>query len=143
MLHDNIKSDGSLDTDRFATALMTKRNTPDYESKLSPAEIVMGKKLCGALPMLPKDVMVMNNSLVSPVWRDLWSKKESVIEDHYLKGLESPPVVKPRFQPLKTNTKVLIQNQTGKSPLRWDKAGVVVEVLPFDQYIVKSVAAIV
>ena len=43
MLHDNIRKDGSLDTDRFATALMTKRNTPEYGSKLSPAEIVMGK----------------------------------------------------------------------------------------------------
>ena len=43
MLHNNIKKDGSLDTDRFAAALMTKRNIPEYGSKLSPAEIVMGK----------------------------------------------------------------------------------------------------
>ena len=43
MLHNNIKKDGSLDTDRFAAALMTKRNTPEYGSKLSPAEILMGK----------------------------------------------------------------------------------------------------
>ena len=43
MLHNNIKKDSSLDTDRFAAALMTKRNTPKYMSKLSPAEIVMGK----------------------------------------------------------------------------------------------------
>ena len=94
MLHDNIKSDGSLDTDKFAAALMTKRNTPDYKSKLSPAEIVMGKKLCDALPVLPKDVMVMNNPMVNPVWRDLWSRKESVIEDRYLKSLEDPPTLK-------------------------------------------------
>ena len=67
MLHNNIKKDGSLDTDRFAAALMTKQNTPEYGSKLSPAEIVMGKKLWDALPILPKDVMVMNNLLVSPV----------------------------------------------------------------------------
>ena len=44
-------------------------------------EIVMGKKLRDALPMLPKDVMVMNNPLVNPLWRDLWSKKESVMQD--------------------------------------------------------------
>ena len=43
ILHNNIKKDGSLDTDRFAAALMTKRNIPEYASKLSPAEIVMGK----------------------------------------------------------------------------------------------------
>ena len=81
--------------------------------------------------------MVMNNLIVNPVWRDLWSRKESVIEDRYLKSLEDPPTLKSRLQPLKTNTKVLIQNQTGKSPLRWDKSGMVGEVLLFDQYIVK------
>ena len=54
MLHDNIKSDGFLDTDKFAAALMTKRNTPDNESKLSLAEIVMGKKLRDALPVSVK-----------------------------------------------------------------------------------------
>ena len=91
MLHDNIKKDGSLDTDRFAAALMTKRNTPDYDSKLSPAEIVMGKRLRDALPMIPKTLMVMNNPAVNPVWRDLWSKKEAVIQDRYLKSIEDPP----------------------------------------------------
>ena len=59
--------------------------------------------------MLPKDVMVMNNLLVSPAWRDLWSKKESVMQDQFLKGLEGPPAAKSRLQPLKANTKVLIQ----------------------------------
>ena len=87
--------------------------------------------------MLPKDVMLMNNPLVSSAWRDLWTKKESVMQDRYLKGLEGPPTGKSCLQLLKANTKVLIQSQTGNSPLRWDKTGVVVEVLPFDQYIVK------
>ena len=137
MLHNNIKADGSLDTDRFAAALMTKRNTPDYDSKLSPAEIVMGKRLRDALPMIPKDLMVMNNPAVNPVWRDLWSKKEAVIEERYLRSLEDSPTKYSRVKPLKETDKVLIQNQTGKSPLRWEKTGTVVEVLPFDQYIVK------
>ena len=35
MLHNNIKKDGSLDTDRFAAALMTKQNTPEYGSTTS------------------------------------------------------------------------------------------------------------
>ena len=33
--------------------------------------------------------------------------------------------------------KVLIQNQTGKSKLRWDKSGTVGQVFPYDQYVVK------
>ena len=60
--------------------------------------------------MLPKDVMVMNNPLVSPAWRDLWSKKESVMQEQYLKGLEGPPASNSHLQPLKANTKILIQS---------------------------------
>ena len=100
MLPNNIKKNGSLDTDRLAAALMTKQNTPEYGSKLSLAEIVMGKKLQDALPMLPKDVMVMNNPLVIPAWRDLWSKKESVMQDRYLKCLKAPPAAKSCLEPL-------------------------------------------
>ena len=59
------------------------------------------------------------------------------MQDRYLKDLEGPPEEKSRLQPLAMNTKVLIQNQMGKAPLRWDKTGVVVEILPFDQYVVK------
>ena len=36
MLHNNIKKDGSLDTDWFAAALTTKQFTPEYGSELSP-----------------------------------------------------------------------------------------------------------
>merc|ERR1711867_46602 len=64
-------------------------------------------------------------------------RKEAVIQDRYLKSIEEPPTEGSRLQPLKENDKVLIQNQTGKSPLRWEKTGTVVEILPYDQYIVK------
>ena len=39
--------------------------------------------------------------------------------------------------PLEIGQVVLVQNQTGKNPSRWDKSGQVIEVLPFDQYRVK------
>ena len=32
---------------------------------------------------------------------------------------------------------VFVQNQTGTSPGKWDKVGRVVEILPFDQYVIK------
>merc|ERR1712055_1237113 len=59
------------------------------------------------------------------------------MQDRYLKDLEGPPTTTSRLPPLQEHTKVLIQNQTGKAPLKWDKTGVIVEVMPFDQYIVK------
>ena len=42
-----------------------------------------------------------------------------------------------RLVPLEIGQVVLLQNQTGKNPTRWDKSGQIVEVLPFDQYRVK------
>ena len=38
---------------------------------------------------------------------------------------------------LKVFDVVMIQNQSGPHPLKWDRSGMVVEVLPFDQYKVK------
>ena len=39
--------------------------------------------------------------------------------------------------PLEVGDPVYIQNQVGKSPLKWDKSGTIVEVNGFDQYMVK------
>ena len=39
--------------------------------------------------------------------------------------------------PLTVGQVVLVQNQTGNNPLRWNKSGQVVEVLQFDQYRIK------
>ena len=60
-----------------------------------------------------------------------------MILDRYLKNIESPPSENSVLKPLVEGEKVLIQNQTGRFPLKWEKTGTVVEVLPFDQYIVK------
>ena len=50
LLRYNTGSDGSLDTDRMVKALLIKRNTPDPGCKLSPAEVVFGRKLKDTLP---------------------------------------------------------------------------------------------
>ena len=39
--------------------------------------------------------------------------------------------------PLTLGQVVLVQNQSGNNPMRWDKSGQIVEVLPYDQYRVK------
>ena len=88
LIHDNVAEDGSIDNDKFIRAMLTKRNTPDHFSRLSPAEIVMGHKLRDNLPMIPKNLMVMNNPAVSQVWRDLWYERESVLRDRCCKDLE-------------------------------------------------------
>ena len=55
LLEDNIGSDGELDTDKFLRAMLIKRNTPDPVTKLSPAEIIFGRKLRDSLPRIFKE----------------------------------------------------------------------------------------
>ena len=114
LLHDNVTAAGTLDEEKFIRAMLIKRNTPDQFSKLSPAEIVMGRQLRDNLPMIPKNLMVMNNPVVNQDWRDLWYQRESVLRDRCCRNLEAIPSAKSCLKPLKVGQKVLLQNQRGK-----------------------------
>ena len=137
LLRDNIAADGSLDTDKFIRAMLTKRNTPDSYSRLSPAEIVMGRKLSGDLPILPKEKMFINNEYIDPRWRIIWRKREEAMQEMFNRNLEKVSKSSRHLKPLKVGQHVLIQNQMGPHPLRWDRTGVIVDCKEFDQYIVK------
>ena len=137
LLRDNVKSDGSLDTDKFVRAMLTKRNTPDNYSKLSPAEIVLGKKLSDSLPTLPKDKMFVNNEYINPLWRKIWRQREEAMQDGFVRNLEKIQKSTRSLKPLAIGQYVVLQNQNGPHPLRWDRTGVVVECKDYDQYLVK------
>ena len=50
LLRENVRNDGSLDTDKVARALLTHRNTPCKELKMSPAQLLFGRNLRDHLP---------------------------------------------------------------------------------------------
>ena len=137
LLRDNVKKDGSVDTDKFVRAMLTKRNTPDSYSKLSPAEIIMGKKLNDALPYLPSEKMFTVNPNIDKRWREMWEMKENALRDRFVRNLEAEHKSDRHLKPLKVGQFVAIQNQHGTKPLRWDRTGVVVMCMDYDQYIVK------
>ena len=137
LLRDNVNSDGSIDTDKFVRAMLTKRNTPDSYSRLSPAEIILGRKLSDALPVLPKDKIFIHNEAVDYRWRDMWKKREEAMKDTFNRNLEKISLPARSLKPLAVGQYVIIQNQRGPHPLRWDRTGVVVECKPFDQYVIK------
>ena len=137
LLRDNIAANGSLDTDKFIRAMLTKRNTPDSYSRLSPAEIVMGRKLTGDLPILPKEKMFINNEHIDPRWRIIWRKREEAMQEMFNRNLEKVSKSNRHLKPLTVGQHVLIQNQMGPHPLRWDRTGIIVDCKEFDQYIVK------
>ena len=137
LLMNNVGANGSLDNDATVRALLTYHNTPDPGCKLSPAQILLGRQLRDTLPFINKDVMVFNNSEVHPQWREAWKAKEEALKTRYVKTMESLNEHSRQLVPLQQGDRVMIQNQNGRFPKKWDKSGVIVEVRPNDQYTVK------
>lgn len=136
LLMENINPNGSLSNDRFLRALLQMRNTPDADCKISPAEIIFGKPLRDAFSFvnrLPK----YTNPSIRPTWRDAWTKKEEAMLTRFSRSSERLNQSARQLPPLSVGENVLIQNQHGNHPTKWDKSGVVVEVGDFDQYVVK------
>ena len=136
LLADNIRDDGSLDTDRVVSGLLQFRNTPDPATGLSPAMVLFGRPLRDAIP-IPPGTSIFSNPAVSPFWKQTWRTRETALgvkfeaqtnklHDHS----RSLGVLKPRDQ-------VRVQNLCGPHPKKWDRTGQVLEHLPHDQYLVK------
>ena len=81
LLRDNTNTDGSLNKDRMVRALLMKRNTPDPQCQLSPAEVVFGRKLKDILPYggLQAGPMVHVNNDIDKQWRYMWDLKEKAL----------------------------------------------------------------
>ncbi len=137
LLMENINASGKLDNDAIVRALLTYRNTPDPGCKLSPAQILMGRQLRDTLPYLSKEVMCYNNPQVSRSWREAWATKEDALRTRYVKTLENLSEHSRPLPPLRHGDPVMLQNQHGQYPKKWDRSGVVVETKDNDQYVVK------
>ena len=137
LLMKNISVDGNLDTDEMVRALLMLRNTPDPTCKLSPAEVIFGRRLPDSLPGISKEMSTYDNPHIARRWKEAWALKEQSLKERYVKSTESLNQQSHPLDPLNVGDNVFIQNQTGNNPTRWDRSGVVMEVLDFDQYVVK------
>ena len=135
-LEDNISQDSNLDTDAFVRALLIKRNTPDPICKLSPAEIVFGRKLRDTLPRIDKTSTIFFDNQINPIWRDAW-KEESSLRTRYQGSLSRLGEHSKTLSDLIVGDRVAVQNQSGSKPTKWDRTGVVLEIHDYDKYIVK------
>ena len=52
MIQDNTGFNGSLDTDAFLVALLQHRNTPSAGLKMSPSEVIFGRKIRDLFPVV-------------------------------------------------------------------------------------------
>ena len=133
LVMENLGPGGSLDTDKFARALLSHRNCPDPESGLSAAQIIFGRELRDHLPSLVSRYQPRQE------WRleaDLRARAMAKRHGKMEKWLEHGTRVLPT---LSLGDTVVIQDQqsnNGKAG-RWTKSGEVVEILPYDSYLVK------
>ena len=131
LLTENIGRGGTLDTDKVLRALLQYRNTPDPSTKMSPAQIVFGRQIRDFTPVLP------GKYLPRKEWQETLQYREAALRKRHIRHAEKLTEHTRRLPPLRVGDHVIIQNQTGNHPRKWDKTGTIIEVKQFDQYIVK------
>ena len=136
LLRTNVGHNGSINSDRFMRAIMQLRNTPDPWSKLSPSQILFGKPL--------RDTFLFGHGLrkftdlnIRKTWREAWKSKEIALRTRFAETAERLNARSRELPPLKTGDKCFVQNQNGNYPRKWDRSGIVVQVLPHDKYRIK------
>ena len=63
--------------------------------------------------------------------------KEEALRKRFVRWSERYNQRTKSLQPLRVGNRCFIQNQTGQHKRRWDRSGLVVEVLPHDKYLIK------
>ena len=133
LVMDNLGPRGSLDTDRFARALLAHRNNPDPETGFSPAQVIFGRELRDHLPAL------VNRYQPRQEWRQEADMRERALAKRHGRMEERLKHGSRVLPPLSCGDTVVLQDlQTNNGkPGRWTKSGEVVEVLPYDAYLVR------
>lgn len=127
----NTGPGGSL-SDRFHKALLQYRNGPDPTTKTSPAMCLFGRATRDLLPGIPHKYKPHTE------WADRMDLRERALSKRTISGRARWDEHSQGLTPLKCGDTVLIQNQTGRHPTKWDKTGTVVEVLQYHQYAVRT-----
>jgi hypothetical protein len=135
-LMDNVGPSGSVNNDSLLRALLQLRNTPDPDCNVSPAEVVFGRQIRDAFSFINRREKFVNPS-IRPLWREAWTAKEGAMRTRLTRSQEALSAHTRDLPSLPAGSRVLVQNQRGSHPTKWDKSGIVVEVSPHDQYLVR------
>ena len=120
---------GGALTDRFHKAILQYRNSPDPET---PAACLFGRPTRDLLPG------ISDRYCPHTEWSDRLNLRERALSKRSMSNCTRWDEHSQGLTPLKCGDTVLIQNQTGRHPNKWDKTGTVVEVLQYHQYAVRT-----
>ena len=114
---ENMDNQGCIDTDAFGRAMLQYRNTPHPDTRLSPAQVIFGRAIRDFVPVLPYKYETRQE------WGLLQEDRERALAKRmYHDGSRLALGTRP-LPSLTVGDKVLVQNQTGRDPTRWDKSG--------------------
>ncbi len=131
ILADNTHPNGDLNTDRAQQAILQYRNTPDPITKQSPADCVFQRPIQDLIPIPHLGY------IPSSTWQKHRDHREATLAHRHRLGEERWTRNTRPLPPLHIGDYVLVQNQRGPHPTKWDLTGIVLEVAPYDQYRVK------
>ena len=131
LITDNTGPKGELDTDAVQIAILQYRNTPDPDTKISPAMCVFGRPIRDFIPIIPGKYKPHES------WRETLKSREEALRKRHVRTAETWAEHTKRLPPLAVGDLVRVQNQTGPHPNKWDKTGRIVEVRQHDQYVIK------
>ena len=80
---------------------------------------------------------MFKNQATNPVWREAWQLKEKALRARFVRTSEKLNMHCRDLKKLDVGDRCFIQNQTGPSPKRWDRTGIVMEINPHNQYSVR------
>ena len=131
LIADNTDPHGELNTDAMQRAVPQYRNTPDADTKLSPAMCLFGRPIKDFISILP--------GCYTPheTWLETLAAREEALRNRHMRVHERWSEHTKRLPPLVVGDSVRIQNQVGAHPNKWDKTGNVIEVRQFDQYVIR------
>ena len=101
----NTGTYSELDTHHFQHAILQYRNSPDPETKLSPAMCVFGRLIKDLIPILPGRYQPHNT------WRKTMKAHEEALRNRHIIAAERWSEHTRRLPPLKVGDHVRIQNR--------------------------------
>ena len=123
----NTGAGGSLDTDKFATALLQYLNTPLRDINKSPAQLAMGRQLRDGVPAARQHYRVDIH------WRKALRDRELTLAKAH-RSIMVRDGAHRNLTTLHPGTKVRVQNQVNRE---WDRSGTVIEALEHRQYTIR------
>ena len=136
LLRSNVNGNGSLDNDKLLRAMLALRNTPDIDCHISPAQILFGRPIRDAL-QFSTNLQKFAYRNVGRRWKEAWQQKQGALRTRYVRNTERLDRTSRALPLLRVGDRCLVQNCRGNHPKKWDSTGEVVEILPYDKYVVK------